>query len=107
MSLLPEVLLVYVTHPDHEQALQLARLCLEQKLIACANISSPVDSLYRWEGEICRDREWVLILKTEQRYYQALEQFIVQHHPADCPCVLAIPVDRGHGPYLQWLGESL
>ena len=109
MSPSPEfqTLFVYVTHPDREEAKQLACLCLEKKLIGCANIFSPVASLYRWEGKICEDEEWVLILKTDERHYSQLEELIAANHPASCPCIMAIPIERGNAPFQQWLEQSL
>ena len=85
------LLFVYVAHPDFDQAKQLARKCLDQKLIACANIFPQGISLYQWEGKVCEDPEWILILKTDGQHFPQLEEFIKQHHPYDCPCIMAIP----------------
>ena len=100
-------LLVYITHPNLEQARELAHQCLEAKLIACANILPPANSLYRWQGKICEDREWVLIFKTDQQHFSALEQLIKRHHPYDCPCILGLAVEQGSTQYQNWLRDCL
>lgn len=100
-------LFVYVTHPGHEEAVQLARDCLEQRLIACANIFPPVASLYRWEGKICQDREWVLILKTDEHHFSRLAELIQHQHPAENPCIMALPIAAGSAQYEHWLRSCL
>ena len=66
---IPPLLFVYVTHPNLKEAKELAKKCLEEKLIACANIFPQGVSLYRWQGKVCEDQEWVLILKTDRKHF--------------------------------------
>lgn len=99
--------MVYVTHPDEKGAQSLARLCLEKKLIACANIQAPVTSLYRWKGEVCQEREWVLILKTSTSHYLELEKFIQSVHPSECPCILSLSTTHILSPFRDWLESNL
>ncbi len=40
--------LVWVTAPDAEQAASLARVLVEERLVACVNIVPGVQSIYRW-----------------------------------------------------------
>ena len=100
-------LFVYVTHPHVDGAKQLARQCLEAKLIACANIFPPMTSLYWWEGKICEDQEWALIFKTDELHYARLEKLIQRLHPADCPCIMAIAISQGSEQFKHWLRSSL
>ena len=98
-----ELLTVLMTAPDAEVAERLARTLVDERLAACANIVPGVVSVYRWEGEVQRDSEVLIILKTSAEVLDDLESRAVELHPYDVPEVLALPVRGGHGPYLDWV----
>ena len=98
-----ELLTVFVTAPDAEVAERLGRTLVEERLAACVNIVSDVLSVYRWEGEVQRDAEALLIVKTTADALAALEARTVELHPYTVPEVIALPVVGGHGPYMDWV----
>jgi len=98
-----ELFTVLMTAPDAEVAERLARTLVDERLAACANIVPGVVSVYRWEGEVQRDSEVLVILKTSAEVLDDLESRAVELHPYDVPEVLALPVRGGHGPYLDWV----
>ena len=57
-------IIVLITSPNVETSEQIANALLDQKLAACVNVSSRVTSLYTWEGEVNRDEEMLLIVKS-------------------------------------------
>ena len=89
------------------EAVKLARLIVERRLAACVQISSAVVSIYRWRNKIVTDREWVLLVKTAERRYRALEKAIREHHPYELPEIIASPIIRGEKKYLQWLDRTV
>lgn len=95
--------MVYVTTPDAETATKIAKLCVEDRLAACANILPTMHAVFWWAGEVQSDSEAVLILKTEMDLFEKLRERVVELHPYDVPAVLQLPVTRGHRPYLEWL----
>ena len=92
-----------MTAPDADVAERLARTLVTERLAACANVVRDVVSVYRWEGEVRRDSEALVILKTTAAALGSLESRAVELHPYDVPEVLAVPVLGGHGPYLDWI----
>jgi periplasmic divalent cation tolerance protein len=60
-------------------------------------------SIYRWQGEICRDEELLLIIKTTRSRYGELEARVRALHPYEVPEVIALPIACGSAPYLAWL----
>ena len=98
-----ELLTVFMTAPDVEVAERMGRILVEERLIACANVVQDVLSLYRWEGEVQRDSEALVIMKTTADALAALEARVVELHPYDVPEVLALPVLGGHGAYMEWV----
>ena len=98
---------VYVTVPDLKTAKQIAHQCLDQKLSACANIFPPHLSCYEWEGQKREDEEVVLILKTREDLFEDLCVTIKSLHPADCPCIVFIPLSKGYSPFFSWMNSQL
>lgn len=99
-------LLIYVTCSDQNEAKRLASHLLEEKLIACANIMAPHTAVFEWDDEICTEDETVVIFKTRQDLYQKLESEIVKHHSYDVPCIVALDIEKGHQPFLDWIEDA-
>ena len=99
-------IIVLTTTPDLEHADNLARQLLSDLLAACVNISPPVQSVYYWDNKLQHDTEYLLIIKTAEKCYQALEQAIQKYHPYDIPEIIAIPIQQGLSSYLDWINKS-
>jgi periplasmic divalent cation tolerance protein len=102
-----DVFVVLVTAPDADQAAQLGRALVEQKLVACANVVPAVRSIYRWEGRIEDSTEALLVLKTPRFRMKELVDRVTELHPYDVPEVIALPVEEGHARYLDWVVGSV
>jgi periplasmic divalent cation tolerance protein len=98
-----EYILVQTTVPDEDKGRELARLVVEARLAACAKVCASCLSLYRWEGKVIDDREWVLTIVTRQSLYPALEEKIKAYHPYKVPEIIALPILEGSGDYLEWI----
>ena len=64
-------------------------------------------SIYRWRGEVEKNEEILLVIKTRGERFEALREAIVSLHPYEVPEVIALPSRRGHAPYLAWLDEAV
>lgn len=98
--------MVYITTKDSTQAKELGEKVVAQRLAACANIIERIDSFYHWKGNLEKDEEGLLILKTKVSLYPQLEEFIKKHHTYTVPCILAYPILQGNPDYLKWLEEE-
>ena len=112
MNDLPEgrsdaVVVVLTTAPDLAVAESLATHVVEERLGACVNVLPGVTSIYRWEDGLQRDTELLLLIKTTAGSVRALRDRIVDLHPYDVPEVLALPIAEGHGPYVDWICDSV
>ncbi len=103
-----EVILVYTTWPDAETAGVAAVAAVEARLAACANVLAPVSSVYRWEGVVERAIETPVLFKTTAAGVDRLRGFILNRHPYELPCVLALPVGTtgSHPAYLAWIAAE-
>ena len=100
-------LIVYCTCPDRETADNLAAALVSGGLAACVNILHGVESVYRWQGKIERENEILLLIKSDTAHFGALEDTISNLHPYEVPEILAVPVEAGHQPYLEWIDQCL
>ncbi|WP_181767481.1 divalent-cation tolerance protein CutA [Streptomyces albidus (ex Kaewkla and Franco 2022)] len=100
------ILTVLTTTDSEGKARELAAGAVSQRVAACAQISAPVTSVYRWEGAVQHDPEWQVLFKTSTARYGDLEAYIRQAHDYDVPEIIATPVVRGGSDYLAWVAEE-
>ncbi len=99
-------IVVFVTCGSEEEALTIARALVEEKLAACANIVSPIRSIYRWEGKIWDEKEWLLVIKTRQARFEDVATRVKSLHSYSVPEIIALPIIKGSLPYLDWITEN-
>lgn len=96
-----DISMVYITFPDEDTAISIGKALLEEQLIACINIF-PIRSLYRWEGEILNDKEWIGLVKTTRGLSPKVREKVTALHPYETPCILHADWEANL-PYFQWL----
>ena len=101
-----EAIVVVCTMPSEDQAQEMARTLLQERLCACVNILPGVRSLYSWQGNLNEDSEVICLLKTERDRFEALKSRILELHPYELPEVIALPVVLAHKPYLDWIRKT-
>ncbi len=101
-----EKILVLVSCPE-PVAESIAKPIVEEKLAACVSIVGKAKSLYIWEDELCQEEECLLFIKSTYQNWDNLEKRIKALHPYEVPEIIAFDIERGHGPYLDWLSDSL
>jgi len=94
---------VTTTAPSKEEAGRIAKLLVERRLAACVQVAGPVESHYRWKGNLERSTEWLCLIKTRRSNYAAVEAAIRASHPYEVPEIIACPIEAGSEPYLAWL----
>ena len=100
-------IVVFSACDSEEQAGQIARALVEQRLAACVNIVPGARSIYRWKGQIEDAAEWLLIIKSRRDLMDALRAAIGKIHSYEVPELLAVPVVDGSESYLAWLDREL
>ncbi len=97
---------ILVTTGSEEQARSIARVLVGERLAACVNIIGPIRSIYRWREAVEDEPEYLLLIKTRAQLYDKVERRVRELHTYEVPEVLALAIDRGSRPYVQWLLES-
>ena len=102
-----EAIVVLMTAGDGEEAGRLAEMLVEKRLAACVQLLPEIQSVYRWQGKIERQREVLLIAKTARSKFEELEKEVRALHSYETPEIVALALDGGSSPYLEWLGTSV
>lgn len=89
-----------------EESEKIAKVLVEERLAACVNVAD-VNSYYRWEGEFCKDKEALLIIKTEKSMIDRIIERIKEVHSYELPEIIAIPIVAGYDKYLAWVEASV
>jgi periplasmic divalent cation tolerance protein len=98
---------VLVTISSQEQAKSIARLLVEEKLVACVNIIPQLTSFYIWQNQLEEETEALMILKTSTERLPALEERLVALHPYECAEFIALPIVAGSERYLGWVRAAV
>ncbi len=99
--------LIYCTCPDLETAERIAEQLIRRQLAACINILPGLRSIYTWQGEIETAQEHLLLIKSPQARYAAIETAIKTLHPYQLPEIIAVAIERGSSEYLKWIDSCL
>lgn len=89
-----------------DQAEALAETLVSSGIAACVNVLPKMRSIYRWNGEICRDEEALLLIKHRADRFESLRVHVLAHHPYELPEIIAVDLARGHAPYLAWILDT-
>ena len=102
-----EYVVVFVTTATKREAEKIANHLLNDKLIACANIVGPVTSLYAWQENVERSKEYLILMKSKRNLFNRLNEVVKTMHSYEVPEILALQVVEGSRIYLDWLASSL
>jgi len=97
--------LILNTCPDQQTADSIAAALVEEGLAACVNIVPGVQSVYRWRGKIERQGEYLLLIKARSDAFSSVSARIIELHPYELPEVIAVTIENGFQPYLDWINE--
>lgn len=100
-------IVILVTAHNRRECGKIARHLVEAKLAACVNITQPIHSIYRWQGKVEDDKEFLLLIKTARELFPEIKAAISTLHSYKTPEIICLPIIDGSEGYLQWLGDSV
>lgn len=101
------MVLVWTTFPADGDADGFARTLVAERLAACVSVLPPMQSTYRWAGQIETATERQLLIKTKAAQVAALETRVAELHPYEVPEFIVLAIDAAAPAYLAWLDESV
>ena len=96
---------VLTTEADQIKADALAEQLITRRLAACITLM-PVQSCYRWQGEIERAQEVQLLIKTSSDRLEELLSALQALHSYDTPEILHMAAQAG-AAYAAWALDAL
>lgn len=96
-------MITVITTAPEDTAPEIAETLVEERLAACVN-THPINSIYRWEGEIVTDNEVALDIKTARPYSEVRDR-VQELHPYDVPAIIRIDAEA-NPRYEEWVRES-
>jgi periplasmic divalent cation tolerance protein len=100
-------ILILVTASSRRECRKIARHLVESRLAACVNISQAIQSIYRWEGKLADEREFLLFIKSTRDLFPEVRKAILKIHSYAIPEIICLPIVDGSQAYLRWVGEAV
>jgi periplasmic divalent cation tolerance protein len=100
-------IVVLITASSKVEAGVIAQALVKEKLAACVNIISNIESLFWWEGKVDRAKEWLLVAKSTKKELPKVIKAVRKLHSYKVPEIIALPIVGGFNLYLNWIDESL
>ncbi len=97
---------VHTSFSNRQDAERIAHILVKERLAACVNILD-MHSIYPWKGKIESESEALVIFKTLENIYPALESRLKELHPYEVPMITALAIQTGSESYLAWLEQNL
>lgn len=98
-----EFIVIYCTVPNKKEGVEIAKVLLEQKLVACVNITDKIESIFSWDGKICEEKEALMMIKTKKELFSQINHTIQKLHSYNVPEVIALPIVQADETYLKWI----
>ena len=100
-------IVVFMTAGNADEARRIASHLVEARLAACVQILPENESVYRWNGEVQREKEVLILVKTTAEKFAELEKSVRAIHSYETPEIVAVPASQISEPYRRWLIENV
>lgn len=97
---------VLVTASSQQEGEAIAQALIEAQMAACVTLL-PVQSIYTWQGQVMKEQEWQMVIKTDLAQFCRLEKKIREMHSYEVPEIIALPILAGSQPYLEWISDNV
>ena len=101
-----DIVVIYCTVPDKKIAKNITKVLMKHKLAACVSMVENVRSVFSWDGEVCEEKEVLMMIKTRRANYGKIKLVIEEMHSYTVPEIIALPVVDCSEDYLKWLTKA-
>lgn len=95
------------TAGSEKEALKMARILVEERLAACANVIPGMRSFFYWKGRLCREKEALILVKTVNKQGEKIINKIEEVHSYEVPEIIFFRVNKGEKNYLKWVEKKV
>lgn len=101
-----DIIVIYCTVPNKKLAKEITKVLMKHRLAACVSMVENVKSVFSWEGEICEEKEVLMMIKTRRANYGKIKLVIEDMHSYSIPEIIALPIVDCSEDYLKWLAKE-
>lgn len=98
-----DIIVINCTVPNKKLAKDITKILLKHKLAACVSMIDKVQSVFSWDGDICEEKEVLMMIKTRRSNYGKIKLVIEDAHPYTVPEIIALPIVDCSEDYLKWM----
>lgn len=98
-----DIIVIYCTVPNKKLAKSITKIIMRHKLAACVSMVDRIQSVFSWDGEICEEKEVLMMIKTRRANYGKIKLVIEDMHTYSVPEIIALPIVDCSEDYLKWL----
>ena len=100
-------IIVMVTTANKQEAEKITQQLIKERLIACANITTPVSSFFHWAGKIEKAEEYLIFMKSRKDLFEKLAETVKALHSYEVPEIIVLPIVEVSKAYLDWMRSCL
>ena len=104
---MPNAIVVLTTTPNEEEGNRLGERIVRERLAACVQVVPKMTSYFFWEGEVQKEFEHLLLIKTLEDKFDRLSEFIRSNHSYEVPEIVALSAESVSESYLGWMSDYL
>ena len=101
-----DIIVINCTVPNKKIAKDITKILMKHKLAACVSMVENVKSIFSWEGEICEEKEILMMIKTRRANYGKIKLVIEDLHTYSVPEIIALPIVDCSEDYLKWIAKE-
>ncbi|MBI4596749.1 MAG: divalent-cation tolerance protein CutA [Candidatus Tectomicrobia bacterium] len=101
-----KAIVIFITTNTFQEAERIGEKLVDNHLAACVNVVPGMTSIYRWQGKICQEKEFLLIVKTMEDLFSKVKDLVLGLHSYELPEIISLPVTGGLERYLLWVEEE-
>ena len=98
-----DIIVIYCTVPNKKLAKSITKVIMRHKLAACVSMVDRVHSVFSWDGEVCEEKDVLLMIKTRRSHYGKVKLVIEDINGYVVPEIIALPIVDCSEDYLKWL----
>ena len=102
-----ENVVIFITTGTDEEAQEVAKALLNNRLAACVNIVPKINSIFWWNDTLDSAQENLLIVKSRASLLNEIVKLVKEVHSYETPEIVALPIIDGNPDYLDWISKEV